>query len=223
MMIELLLVCLLTVSYVLDFHSIYIRSHNSAKKIGEFLALANLVQYLSRILIVITIFIISILTETKHKNIDFSLIFSLASFLATILLIIIIHNEKIANMICIIIKPAIILSFRNIANQQYWRIFTRKIKMSLMISSFSVNSLALTASFLPFLIAEFIPQYRMTSVYAGQLLNFCATAIVLTMLDPKAMRLLSTGSADEARSSILLGRITSHVLASFVLGIMALK
>lgn len=220
---EIILATLLTTSYVLDTHSIYIRTHNRSEMIGEFLALANLVQYLSRILIVISVFCISILTETNHKPINFYVIFSVASICSNIVSILLMKSERAADLLCTLVKPAIILSFRNIADQKYWRTSNVQKKISLIISSFTVNTLALIASFLPFIIAENIPQYRMTSVYAGQLLNFFATAIVLTMLEPKAMRLLSTGAADQARASILLGRIISHTLASVAFGVLALK
>lgn len=214
MILEVALSALLVISYTLDAHSIFIRTQNSPEKQGEFLALANLVQYLARIIVVIAIFSIAILTETNHIKLNYMFIFGSASAAGSALILLLFYNEKFSNMICRVVRPAILLSFNKISNQKYWRPLSFERISRLTISSFAINSFAVSAAYLPFLIAEFLPQFRMTSVYAGQLLNFGATAIVLMIQDPNAMRLLDTGRENTARSSILTGRIASHAVAA---------
>lgn len=220
---ELLIISALSLSFTLDAHSILIRTQNTEDQQGELLALANLVQYISRMIIVLSIFLISIATETKHIKINYEMIFAGSSLISLLLIILLIKSEFFSNAICTAVRPAIILFFRSMAHKTFWK----KIKLTnvarLTYSSFGMNSLAIAAAFIPFLIADYMPQYRMTSVYAGQMLNFGATALVLTIQDPNAMRLLDSGNADAARSSILIGRILSHAFAVLIFGIIILS
>ncbi len=217
-MAELALTIALALSYALDGHSILVRSHEATEKKAELLALSNLVQYFARIITVISIFVISALTEGAHIQIDSARIFAGSSLCAVIVFLLIIGSQRFANGIVTLIKPAVMLSFPALANQTYWTKLPPDQQIRLTVASFVTNFLLLLAAFLPFLIASTVPQYRMTSVYAGQLLNFGASAIVLTIQDPHAMRMLDCGRAGVVRHSVLRGRLLSHAAAVFVFG-----
>ena len=218
-MIEVLLVIAFIVSYAFDCQTILVRTHYSPENQTEFQALAGLVQYLSRIFIVIAIFLLSALTEAAHEPPNFGLIFGASSSIAVVLYLLTMSSERYHDALRILTKAFVVFSFRKLSDQSYWQPVNFSQPTKITATSCFSNAILLVAAVLPFYIATSFPQYRMTSVYAGQLLNFFATAIVLAVQDPLAMRLLDRGEASGVRSSMLQGRLLAHVAAVFGIAI----
>lgn len=218
LLISVLLVSVLLFGFVVDGYAVFLRVAG-VEGLGEILAMANLVQYIARISNVVVIFALSLAFETKKLLIEPAVIFLVASVLGMCLVYVLIRSRAFCNLVTWGLRPVLHFSFRTVSKKFVWR----KVEglhagsRKLVAISALTNLLIVLALFVPFGIASFYPEMRMTSVYVGQLINFFATLLVFAIQDPVSMRLVDGGVFDKAGSALLYGRVISYFLASLLL------
>ena len=215
MTIGLLLV--LTFGFVMDGYAVFLRVAG-AQGLGEVLAMANLVQYIARISNVLVIFVLSFAFETGRLSSNVALIFLLASALGLVFTFALVRFRGFCDLVTNILRPVLHLSFRSIARNYVWRQvgFPRAKSLKLVLVSACTNALIVFAMYVPFGIASYYPEMRMTSVYFGQLINFFATLVVFSVQDPISMRLVDSGQFDDVGSSLIYGRVISYACGILV-------
>lgn len=218
-----ILVSVLIFGFVMDAYAVFLRVAG-VDGLGEVLAMSNLVQYIARISNVLVIFILSFAFETGRLTAPVSLIFLLASLVGIITVYALIKSKQFCNLVRIALLPVLYLSFRHVAKIDVWRDTGHFKKASLKLAAYSAitNMLIVIAMFIPFGIASFYPEMRMTSVYVGQLMNFFATILVFAIQDPISMRMVDAGSLKEAGTALLYGRVFSYVMAACFFGLLLL-
>lgn len=125
-----------------------------------------------------------------------------------------------ANFINKIISFPLYLSFPLISKRRIWKSvdlnFSRKNLNKISIFSFLINSFLIFAMFVPFGISEKFPEYRMTSVYIGQIISFFSTFLTFGLLDPNIMTSVSRGDVYKAIQNQVFGRFISYVMMSAI-------
>jgi hypothetical protein len=173
----------------------------------------------------LVIFILSFAFETGRLTTPVALIFLLASLLGIVTVYALIKSKQFCNLVRITLLPILYLSFRHVAKINAWRDTGHFKKASLRLATYSAvtNMLIVIAMFIPFGIASFYPEMRMTSVYVGQLMNFFATILVFAIQDPISMRMVDSGSLKEAGTALLYGRVFSYALAVIFFSVMLMS
>ena len=215
------LVLILVFGFVMDGYSVFLRVAG-VEGLAEILAMANLVQYIARISNVVVIFALSFAFETGRLATDVAVIFLISSLLGMFVVFFLIRSSQFCNLVTFCLRPVLYLSFKEISKKTIWRnvgsVHLRSLKLATI--STSTNALIVIAMFVPFGIASYYPEMRMTSVYTGQLVNFFATLLVFAIQDPVSMRLVDNGSLEEVGSALLYGRVFSYFLASLLFLVM---
>lgn len=217
------LVAVLVFGFIMDGYAVYLRVVG-VEGLAESLAMANLVQYIARISNVIVIFVLSFSFETGRLTTHVALVFLLASLVGMISVFCLIRSKWFCNLVTFCLRPLLYLSFRSISNKPVWRDlgpFRRGFQKLTGISTLT-NTLIVMAMFVPFGIASFYPEMRMTSVYVGQLINFFATLLVFAIQDPVSMRLVDGGVLEDVGAALLYGRILSYLLAAIMFALILL-
>lgn len=218
-----LLVSVLVFGFVMDGYAVFLRIVG-AEGLAESLAMANLVQYIARISNVIVIFVMSYSFETGHLTVKVALVFLLACFFGLIFVTALIRMQRFCNAVTLCLRPLLYFSFRKISDKPVWRDlgkFRLNAVKLISISTFT-NSLIVMAMFVPFGIASYYPEMRMTSVYVGQLINFFATLLVFGIQDPVSMRLVDGGALEEVGGALLYGRVISYFVSMAIFGMLLL-
>lgn len=212
-----ILITVLTFGFILDAYSVFVKV-TDVDGLAETLAMANLVQYLARISNVVVVFILSFSFETGRLSANISFLFLVASLLGLIAVLCLIYSSQFCNFITICLHPILHLSFAKISKIPVWRNLERVNRKSFKLAGISVitNAMIILAMFVPFGIASYYPEMRMTSVYVGQLVNFFATLLIFAVQDPVSMRLVDGGTLVGAGSALLFGRALSYLLSAFV-------
>ena len=215
------LVSVLIFGFVMDAYAVFLRVAG-VDGLGEVLAMSNLVQYIARISNVLVIFILSFAFETGRLTAPVSLIFLLASLVGLVTVYGLIQSKRFCNVVRLALLPVLYPSFRQVAKVDVWRDIGYFKKASLRLAGYSAftNMLIVIAMFIPFGIASFYPEMRMTSVYVGQLMNFFATLLVFAIQDPISMRMVDGGSFKEAGTALLYGRVFSYALAAIFFSVL---
>jgi hypothetical protein len=215
------LVSVLIFGFVMDAYAVFLRVAG-VDGLGEVLAMSNLVQYIARISNVLVIFILSFAFETGRLTAPVSLIFLLASLVGLVTVYALIKSKRFCNVVRLALLPVLYPSFRQVSKVDVWRDIGHFKKASLRLAGYSAltNMLIVIAMFIPFGIASFYPEMRMTSVYVGQLMNFFATLLVFAIQDPISMRMVDGGSFKEAGTALLYGRVFSYALAAIFFSVL---
>ena len=210
-----MLMAVLILGFVLDGYAVFLRV-TQVEGLAEILAMANLVQYMARISNIIVIFILSYAFETQRLSVNVALLFFISSVFGMLFVFILIRSKSFCNLITFVLRPVLYFSFKNISGKYIWRDigFLKLKSIKLAMVSATTNLLIVIAMFVPFGIASHYPEMRMTSVYAGQMMNFFATLLVFSIQDPISMRRVDGGAHEEVGSALLYGRVISYFLAS---------
>lgn len=210
-----LLVSVLIFGFAMDAYAVFLRVAG-VDGLGEVLAMSNLVQYIARISNVLVIFILSFAFETGRLSVSVALIFLVASLFGVVTVYALMSSRKFCSLVRALLLPVLYPSFKKVSKIDVWRDTGNFTRNSLKLATYSAitNMLIVIAMFIPFGIASFYPEMRMTSVYVGQLMNFFATLLVFAIQDPVSMRMVDAGTLKEAGTALLYGRMFSYVLAA---------
>lgn len=209
-----MLVIMLVFGFIIDAYAVFLKVA-VAERLGESLAMANLVQYLARVSNVLVVFVLSFAFETGRLESNIVHLFMLASAFGVIFVILLIYVKCFCNFITYCLYPVLYVPFPSISKRMVWQDLKKlNVKdLRLFAASAATNLLIVLAMFIPFGISAVYPEMRMTSVYVGQLVNFLATLLVFAIQEPVSMRLVDDEAYHSAGSALLWGRAFSYCSA----------
>jgi hypothetical protein len=204
-------------AHSLDIVASMVRSQKTDGRSAENYSLSAWIFYISRIFIMIAVTALSLLTEGKYSVLSAPQVLTCALLGSVIFATGAVVSRNFATTILRIIRPLVILSFPSFSPEQYWRRVSIRITDRLAFAAAASTFILMIAAILPFVLADLIPKYRMTSVYIGQLANFFATIVVMTYQDPVLSRYIDVGREEEALSHLVSGKLLGLVLSTSVI------
>lgn len=210
MYIELLVVLFLVGGIWLDVYSLYVRLSHVTQRRAEGLALANWVLYMARLLNLASAFALALIFESS-SSLDFSGLV-LASFSLGVLFLLAFYRFRIIELWLLrLIGFAMFMPAKGLASHHFWRPLARP-KASHVASSMLISLFLNFAIFLPFVITTIKPEFRMSSVYLGQFMNFISTLLLMLYADPVMMRGRDASIAVDAMDGFIWGRFAANFL-----------
>ena len=212
LILELFFSLLIAISFLFDAFSLYVKTEKTQRR-GEYLAYANLIQYISRLINMLSVFIMAIIYENSEVKMNLVGVLCASGLLGVIFLVSGLYYRWPYKFTVLLMYPMSYLSFNKIKNNGCWRsIKFENISFKVFISSVVTYLLIIFGMFAPFFIANIFPNMRMTSVYLGQILNFAATITVLAYQEPAMMRALDSNGHEIIRSTMIYSRIFTYVM-----------
>ncbi len=86
----------------------------------------------------------------------------------------------------------------------------------LVVGSGFVYFLISASTAIPVIISKYIPSYQISAVYIGNIINFFATSISLTLIEPLSMKMADERTGGQSLASFYFGRRLSYAFSSIV-------
>ena len=86
----------------------------------------------------------------------------------------------------------------------------------LAIGSAFVYFLISASAAIPVIVAVYFPSHQISAVYIGNIINFFATSISLTVIEPLSMKMADEKNCGESLTSFYVGRRISYVFSCIV-------
>lgn len=208
----------MSIGLFLDGASIVLKGIVSQTSPREIVAYSGLIQYVSRIMFLLTTFAIVYVFESSQAQLleikDISTIVLLITMISSILPI-----TMLLKLTGILAYPIKRLFFKNLyldgikgeaignTDTMFW-----------IVAGMGIQVLMLTAIFAPILVAFVWPDFRMTLAYVGQLVNFSFTLIVLALVEPRLFREIDTLSRSQDVSSSIISKPSMMLVRGKFLG-----
>ena len=204
-MIETSLALLLAVSVLLDLHGYYVKSSAQPEQQAEVIAFGNWVIYLARMMNVGFALVLAFVFEAGLP-VRLSVIFFIAFTTALALSLLYLRGPLVERLLVLLMALPLYRPFPGLRGRTYWRPVGVGVSvrwLSMMMSAAFVY----LALLLPFLAARLLPDFRMTVVFIGQLMNFMSTAILLAYIEPRMMQGLDRQRPQAEMDGFISGRI----------------
>ena len=196
---------LLALSVLCDLHGYYVKSSIQPERQAEVVAFGNWVIYLARMMNVGFAMVLAFLYELQMP-VRLSMIFFLGFFIAWVGSLLYLRSPALERWLCRALSFLFYRPFPQLRGIQYWRKvgFGVRVRWLSMMASAAFVYLALL---LPFLAARLLPEFRMTVVFIGQLMNFMSTAILLAYIEPRMMQGLDRNAPQDEMDGFISGRV----------------
>lgn len=191
----------------------YVLKGSARKSIG----LASWIQYCARILYVFVLLFLSALFEFYGYTLQI-LNLILYSMMASVLSVgLVLFSSYYRTIIRLMLYPLVKLSYPDLVNEKF-DIGQCKLQINnrVFFISFSCSFLLGCALITPFFIAINHPEYRMMATYFGQFLNFFATALTFSYIEPKLFYELDGSMIEDKNLSAIGGNILYSKFVSLV-------
>lgn len=202
---EYVLGALLALSVLCDLHGYYVKTSVQPQRQAEVIAFGNWVIYLARMMNVGFAMVLAFLYELQIP-IRLSVIFFLGFFLAWLGSLVYLRSAALERGLSLALGFLFYRPFPDLRGIQYWRKvgYGVRVRWLSMMASAAFVYLALL---LPFLAARLLPEFRMTVVFIGQLMNFMSTAILLAYIEPRMMQGLDRNAPQDEMDGFISGRV----------------
>ena len=202
---EYVLGALLALSVLCDLHGYYVKSSVQPERQAEVIAFGNWVIYLARMMNVGFAMVLAFLYELQMP-VRLSVIFFLGFFIAWMGGLMYLRTPVVERWLSSVLGFLFYRPFPQLRGIQYWRKvgFGVCVRWLSMMASAAFVYLALL---LPFLAARLLPEFRMTVVFIGQLMNFMSTAILLAYIEPRMMQGLDRNVPQDEMDGFISGRV----------------
>lgn len=207
--LELLIIVSLIFAQIFDVYATMIRAKVNVEGSTQVLGVANWVQYIARIMNMLSVFSISFLLEKKIATIGVPALF-MYSMIASLVAAFVVAKLK---FVAPIMRFLQLIGFAGVfgvtGRQKYWWkinfIYFSRVTFFSAVVALLINS----ALIIPFVLSVRYPDFRMTLAYTGQLFNFLASIIAFTYLDRIFFRALDEGNEFICASQIITGKLLS--------------
>ena len=202
---EYVLGAVLALSVLCDLHGYYVKSSVQPERQAEVIAFGNWVIYLARMMNVAFAMALAFLYELQMP-VRLSVIFFLGFFFAWLGSMVYLRSQAVERGLSLALGFLFYRPFPQLQGVQYWRKvgFGVRVRWLSMMASAAFVYLALL---LPFLAARLLPEFRMTVVFIGQLMNFMSTAILLAYIEPRMMQGLDRNAPQGEMDGFISGRV----------------
>ncbi|MDA8631870.1 hypothetical protein N9L29_04145 [Litoricolaceae bacterium] len=207
--IQFLLILLLSLSIVLELHGYFIKTANFSERQSLTIGFSNWVIYLARILNMGFAFLLAFAFE-YGLTLQLSVIFASAFLLGTILSAWYVSSRRAESLLNLALGFILYMPFRELKGEGFWRSTKATFSYRWVFMVISAG-MAYFAILMPFFVARMLPEFRMTSVFLGQALNFGSTLILLGMIEPRMMadldRVRGSARHPEGLNGFIHGRV----------------
>ena len=202
---EYLLGVLLALSVLCDLHGYYVKSSLQPERQAEVIAFGNWVIYVARMMNVGFAMALAFLYELQMP-IRLSVIFFLGFLIAWMGSMVYLRSPLLERCLTALLGFLFYRPFPSLRGIEYWRKvgFGVRVRWLSMMASAAFVYLALL---LPFVAARLLPDFRMTVVFIGQLMNFMSTAILLAYIEPRMMQGLDRNAPQDEMDGFISGRV----------------
>lgn len=202
---EYLLGFLLALSALCDVHGYYVKSSLQPERQAEVIAFGNWVIYVARMMNVGFAMTLAFVFELQLP-IRLSVIFFLGFFFAWIGGMFYLRSPALELLLTKLLGFLFYRPFPSLRGVQYWRKvgFGVRVRWVSMMASAAFVYMALL---LPFIVARLLPEFRMTVVFVGQLMNFMSSAILLAYIEPRMMQSLDKNAPQNELDGFISGRV----------------
>ncbi len=212
---EFLVIFTLVGAQVFDIYAVMVRAKVNVDGTTQVLAVANWIQYLARIMNMVSVFSISLLLESKISTIGVPTMFGYSMCLGGVMITLVCKLSFTGPLLRILQCLGFAHVFGAPGKKAYWwkvefNFFSRLTWFSVLVSLF-IN----LAIIMPFMLSVRYPEVRMTLAYTGQLLNFCASIIMFTYIDRVFFKALDAGNEFSCANKIITGKLIAQILLVF--------
>lgn len=216
-LIHILLVVILSISVVLEFHAYYIKTTKLEKYQSESISLGNWIVYLARILNMVFALFLAAAFEFGFV-LKLTLIFLFGFLWGSIACFFYVQSDKFERILNAIFGRLFFFNFSNLSRRRYWR--PTKNRWShmwlLMIVSTVASYLALIV---PFFLVRHHADYRMSAVYVSQFFNFGSALLLISIVEPYIMKQFDQDSRSVELIDQLDGLVLSRMWSSGLLAL----
>lgn len=202
---EYALAALLALSVLCDLHGYYVKSSLQPDQQAVVIAFGNWVIYLARMMNVGFAMVLAFMYELQMP-IRLSVIFFMGFFFAWMGSMGYVRSSVVERCLSSVLGLLFYGPFPQLKGVEYWRRvgFGVRVRWLSMMLSAAFVYLALL---LPFVAARLLPEFRMTVVFVGQLMNFMSTAILLAYIEPRMMQGLDRNAPQNEMDGFISGRV----------------
>jgi hypothetical protein len=202
---EYLLGVLLALSVLCDLHGYYVKSSLQPERQAEVIAFGNWVIYVARMMNVAFAMALAFLYELQMP-VRLSVIFFFGFLIGWIGSMVYLRSPSVERGLTALMRFLFYRPFPRLRNIEYWRKvgFGVRVRWLSMMTSAAFIYLALL---LPFVVARLLPEFRMTVVFIGQLMNFMSSAILLAYIEPRMMQGLDKKAPQDEMDGFIAGRV----------------
>ena len=209
---EILIILTLVGAQVFDIYAVMVRARVNLDGTTQILAIANWVQYLARIMNMVSIFGISLLLEKNVTTLGVPAMFGYSMCVGLFVTFFVCRSKHAS----VLLKYLQIFGFSGVfgalGKKEYWWCVEFKAASNVTFFSVVVSLLINLAIIMPFVLSLKYPEVRMTLAYTGQLLNFCASIIMFTYVDRVFFRALDVGNEMSCAASIITGKLIGQAI-----------
>ena len=216
MKISALLIFILFVANIIDVYSLRFRYFVGAYR-GSSISYSNIISYKARLLYVISGMLFALRFERSGAATmpyQEMLIVSTLSLAFCILYQKFLFLDQFLTSILGPIGSRFIVG--KVAFSQKEASHDVAINWMLAIGSAFVYFLISASIAIPVIISKHVPGYQISAVYIGNIINFIATSISLTFIEPLSMKIVDERSSGLSLNSFYVGRRISYFLSSVV-------
>jgi hypothetical protein len=180
----------------------------------ELVAFSGLVQYVSRILFLAATFIMVFSFESSKFEGISSVEVGLLTLVSCLFTLPLVSLRKIW-IVGLLSSPINYFFFSGLKLNYRNLILEGKIGVNALgwrLVGLTMQVLMLTAIFLPIIIAQYIPDFRMSLAFIGQALNFSFTILIMALVEPNLFRAIDKVIQVRVGSGISQHGIASEVL-----------
>lgn len=219
-LISICIVICIVICQVLEVYAYFLKGMTNDKYSRQLVGLANWIQYVARINYVIVLFLISYSFEVLDMGTRALQLITFSFFISFIMSTSLIIFKKPRVLLHYLLTPLIYFAYKELIKVSV-DLDKKQITFNKsMVISFIASLLLGFAFVLPFILAERFPEYRMMATYSGQFLNFFASAIIFSMLEPIMYKELDTKSVPGIICESATGVIISKTVAQLFLAIL---
>ncbi|MBK5412013.1 hypothetical protein JFU58_26240 [Pseudomonas sp. TH34] len=212
---EFVVIFTLVGAQVFDVYAVMVRAKVNVDGTTQVLAVSNWIQYLARIMNMVSVFSISLLLESKISTIGVPAMFGYSMCLGLVMIGLVCKFSFTGPVLRVLQRLGFAQVFGEPGKKAYWwhvefDFFSRLTWFSVLVSLF-IN----LAIIMPFMLSVRYPEVRMTLAYTGQLLNFCASIIMFTYVDRVFFKALDAGNEFACANKIITGKIIAQLILVF--------
>ncbi len=197
----------------------YILKGNERKTIG----LASWIQYCARILYVFVLLFLSALYEFFgfRQQILYLLLWS--TMISLVAVGCVFYSIRFRYFVNLIVRPLVKFTYPDLIKERFpINVSNFSIKTKIFVVSFVSSFMLGMALILPFVVAIKYPEYRMMATYIGQFINFFATALTFSYIEPKLFSELdsctnNTSDFSEIGKNILYSKFLSLIFVNLII------
>jgi hypothetical protein len=208
-------ILLIALSAVLELKSNYVRAAVSSFGKARYLGYVGWVQYQARLFIMAAVSLVTVVFEARGF-LDIQVFVLFSTGVSLILMFGYFYSRKFAALFDRLDRPMSMLNYREESANCYWRPMSFG-RVQHIYFPFIVYFLLGVSVYVPFVLAAEFPQFRMTFAISGQLLNFFATVLMISVIEPRYLARVDRGDEADVACGMVFGRILA-ALFIFTLG-----